>query len=263
LWKHSASKGKGSKPDGLPAFSSPLVEAGLVYYGTDNHSIYALDVSTGAKAWELKTRGKIHDNSPALKDATLYFGSQDGCMYALAAASGKLLWRVSSPPDQTLNTTPMAWGDKVYYGSGDKSFLNLSQASAGFLNAVRAGNGAMVWQFRTGVGVMSSPAVDPEGRLVFGSGDKKIYCLNAETGAKIWSFDTGKQVVASPLITGGIVYVGSLDGHFNALSLGTGGLLWSFPMEGGVFTSAAALGNRVVVADLDGNMYCFLGKTTE
>jgi outer membrane protein assembly factor BamB len=262
LWKFCAPKRRSTQMEGPPAFSSPLVENGLAYYGTDNRFIYAVSVSTGAKAWEFETEGKIHDNSPALKQGRLFFGSQDGFMYALDAVDGKLLWR-SSLSDQTVNTCPAAFNDKVYFGSGDKSFYSINREPDGFLQAVAASNGAKAWQFKTSHGVMSSPAVDPEGRLVFGSADRKIYCLNASSGSKLWSFETGKQVVASPLITGKVVYLGSLDNHFYALSMEKGEVLWNYQTAGGVFSSAGALGSRVVVGDLEGTLYCFESANAE
>lgn len=263
LWKFRAPRRHATQLEGPPAFSSPLVDKGLVFYGTDNRNIYAVSVSTGAEAWEFETEGKIHDNSPALKDGTLFFGSQDGFLYALNAADGKLLWRVSWFGEQTLNTCPLAWGNKVYFGSGDKSFYTINKEPDGYLQAVVARDGAKAWQFKTSHGVMSSPAVDPKGRLVFGSADRSIYCLGADSGAKIWSFETGKQVVASPLITGNVAYLGSLDNHFYALGMDKGEMLWSYQTAGGIFSSAAAYGTRVVVGDLEGNLYCFEGKSEE
>jgi hypothetical protein len=57
---------------------------------------------------------------------------------------------------------------------------------------------------------MSSPAV--VGGLVFvGSGDGKVYCLNAATGAFVWSYKTGGYVWSSPAVAGDVVYVGSTD----------------------------------------------------
>ena len=56
----------------------------------------------------------------------------------------------------------------------------------------------------------SSPAV--VGGVVFvGSGDGKVYALNASNGAFIWSYITGGSVESSPAVVGGVVFVGSND----------------------------------------------------
>src|SRR5215207_145981 len=49
------------------------------------------------------------------------------------------------------------------------------------------------WSFKTGGPVKSSAATDGE-RVVVGSDDKHVYCLDFHTGEKIWAFQTGDAV---------------------------------------------------------------------
>lgn len=70
----------------------------------------------------------------------------------------------------------------VYVGSDDN-----------YLYALNAANGALIWQYKTGNAIDSSPTV-ANGVVFFGSEDNKVYALNATTGSKIWSYGTGGQV---------------------------------------------------------------------
>src|SRR5437899_13665 len=47
--------------------------------------------------------------------------------------------------------------------------------------------GGLVWSFRTGGNVDSSPTV-VNGVVYVGSEDGRVYALNASTGAKVWSY---------------------------------------------------------------------------
>ena len=57
--------------------------------------------------------------------------------------------------------------------------------------ALNATTGAKLWNYTTGGGVDSSPAV-ANGVVYVGSDDNNTYALNATTGAKLWNYTTGE-----------------------------------------------------------------------
>jgi outer membrane protein assembly factor BamB len=71
--------------------SSPTVSNGVVYFGSGDNNVYALDVATGTLKWKFKTGDVVHA-SPAVSNGTVYIGSWDRNMYALDAASGAMKW---------------------------------------------------------------------------------------------------------------------------------------------------------------------------
>src|SRR5262249_29407993 len=70
----------------------------------------------------------------------------------------------------------------------------------------------VVWRFRTGGRVTSSPVV-ANGRVFIGSADGHVYGLRLSDGQKIRSFKTGDEVEASPRLVGSDVVIGSADGN--------------------------------------------------
>src|SRR5579859_7503616 len=74
----------------------------------------------------------------------------------------------------------------------------------------------LLWNFKTGGPVKSSPAII-NGKVLVGSDDGYLYCLNLKDGSKEWSFKAGAEVESSPLIQGDKVFVGSNDGFLYAL----------------------------------------------
>ncbi len=71
LWKFNA---------GARVFSDPAISGGVVYFGSGDGYLYALDAGSGQEKWKFKTgRGP---GSPAISGGVLYFGSHDGRLYA-------------------------------------------------------------------------------------------------------------------------------------------------------------------------------------
>ena len=94
--------------------SSPAVVNGVVYVGSDDNNVYALNATTGAKLWNYTTGGAV-DSSPAVANGIVYVGSDDHNVYALNATTGAKLWnyttggvRVSPPPPSP--TASSTWG---------------------------------------------------------------------------------------------------------------------------------------------------------
>jgi glucose dehydrogenase len=67
--------------------SSPAVANGVVYVGSDDHNVYALNANTGAQLWSYSTGGNV-DSSPAVANGVVYVGSDDHNVYALNARTG-------------------------------------------------------------------------------------------------------------------------------------------------------------------------------
>ena len=65
------------------ANSSPAVVNGIVYFGSNDGNVYALNASTGAKVWSYTTGGGIV-SSPAVANGAVFVGSGDGNVYALS-----------------------------------------------------------------------------------------------------------------------------------------------------------------------------------
>lgn len=62
--------------------SSPAVVGEVVYVGSKDNHVYALDAATGEERWRFQT-GSIVRSSPAVVDGVVYVGSNDGYVYAI------------------------------------------------------------------------------------------------------------------------------------------------------------------------------------
>ena len=120
-----------------------------------------------------------------------------------------------------------------------------------------------------------SSAVSIGTTVIIGSGDGKIYGVDAVTGAKRWTYadavpgpfafspyDAAPAVIASPVVSGKTAYLGTVAGHFLALDVATGKEQWRCNLGAPVTASAAISGNTVYTAAYDGTVYAFVTGST-
>ena len=87
--------------------------------------------------------------------------------------------------------------------------LSTSGRDNGGVYALNATSGIPLWNYGTGNGTLSSPAV-VGGVVYVGSSDDNIYALSATNGVKLWNYKTSGSV-GSPVVVNSVLYVGSGD----------------------------------------------------
>src|SRR5262249_13365990 len=84
-WKNGIGLYLGALP------SSTTLANGIIYFGSYDNTLYALNASTGVKLWSYYTGGQI-ESSSAVAAGVVYVGSSDENLYALNATTGAKLW---------------------------------------------------------------------------------------------------------------------------------------------------------------------------
>ncbi len=271
---------KWSFATGGPVVSSPVWHAGMLYVGSDDGHVYALDAASGRLRWAWRTAGPV-PSTPAVHDGRLYVASYDGRLHALDAATGAPLWKFATegerrfearglhgaqPRQQTLAdpfdvylSSPVVAQGLVVFGSGDHHVY-----------ALDAVTGALRWKVRTGNVVHASPAV-ADGTVYIGSWDGRLYALDLATGAQRWSVQTGLDPLmhnqqgfqSSPAVADGVVYVGCRDAHLYALDAATGAERWRFSTGASwVVGSPAVARGRVIFGTSDSSRLHILDAKT-
>src|SRR5260370_258415 len=128
--------------------SSPAVANGVVYIGSMDDKLYALDAVTGALKWSYATGGYI-DSSPAVVGGVVYVDSGDLNLYVLDAVTGTLKWSYTTGSYRSyIYSSPAVANGVVYVGSTDAK-----------LYALDAVTGALKLSYATGDVIQSAPAV--------------------------------------------------------------------------------------------------------
>lgn len=224
-------------------YSSPAVVGNMVYFGSDNGNVTAIDASNlGKELWSFTTGGTVR-SSPLVLDGILYVGSSDGYVYALNATTGLERWRYWTA--SAVESSPAVFDNTIFFGSND-----------GRLYALEKG-GRIKWFNETGAAIVSSPAV-ADGKVFVGSNNTNVYAFDAATGNIIWNNSTGGPVTSSPAFVNDTVIVGSNDGKVYAFDAATGNVKWS-KSTGGVVHSSPAIASdgKIFVGSCDNKLYAF------
>ena len=142
--------------DGI--YSSPVLDGeGIVYVGSMDGKLYAVDSRTAEGRWVFETGGAIF-GSPALgPDNLVYIGSSDKKLYAVDRSTGQKVWEFAT--QGIISAAPgVSSSGKVFVGSED-----------GTLYALDAYSGQKLWELDAGASIVSSPSVGPDGRVYFGT----------------------------------------------------------------------------------------------
>ena len=98
--------------------------------------------------------------------------------------------------------------------------------------------GTVIWEFQASGEINSSPAIDDNGIIYFGSSDSSMYAVYPD-GTQKWKYRTEGEIYSSPAIgNDGTIYFGSYDSCFYALNP-DGTLNWKYETKGKVNSSPA------------------------
>ena len=221
--------------------SSPLLDRGEVYFGSQDGTVYAMNAHTGKVDWTYHAPGAVKA-SLTLSKGKLIFGDYSGHVQAIRQRDGRRVW-ISTGGGTFYSTAAVVFG-RVFLGSTDGRAYAFDEAT-----------GKLAWAHQTGSYVYSSPAVtDVRGfgpTVYIGSYDGTMYALSAYSGAVRWAFRAGGRISGSPTILGRILYFADLGSHKTyALDLRTGGLIYS--RHSGSFDPIVSDGRLIFLSGITG-----------
>jgi len=207
-WKFSQSK--------HALWSQPVTDGKTVYLTSTDHSLYALQISSGQKIWSTDAGGSML-SSPALNqdNSVIYVGTLGGQVIALEAATGKVLWR--------FNTSGEIWGSPVYNNNviyiGDRSDT---------VYAIDAKTGLSIWKVDVGSNVIGSGAIAQDGVIYVTEGGQ-VDDIGFSSGQKLWTHTINGKLYTSPVIVGDKILIAITSGD-NLLTVldSKGNETWSF-----------------------------------
>ncbi len=234
-------------PAAQRARSQPTVGWGAIFVGSQDGTVYALDMASGCTRWRFRASAEIR--TAIVADAAtkrLYFGDVLARAYALDAMTGTLVWKakVDDHPNATITGTPMLGGGQIFVPVSSlevTAAANPAYACCTFRGAVVAldpATGEQHWkqttvveeprpQGKTSVGtqilgpsgapVWNSPTYDAASdRLYYGSGENYSTPADGNSDA-VLAVDakTGKRLWTTQLTKGDAWNVGCMMGNEN------------------------------------------------
>jgi outer membrane protein assembly factor BamB len=215
--------------------SSLLLVDGVLYFGSWDGAVYALDTRSRKLLWRTQTDGEVN-SSAAYGSNTIFIGNNAGSMYALNAKTGAVRWRARSASSflhgrEYFYATPTVAYGRVFAGNTD-----------GRVYAFGAATGNLLWERQAGTYVYTAPAVWDR-KVFVGTYDGRFLAMDAATGDTVWSHDAPASIHGAPTVMDGLVYFatcGTCGQHgirhaklgpraTFALNARTGKQVWSFP----------------------------------
>jgi outer membrane protein assembly factor BamB len=262
--------------------AAAAIADGVVYVGSLDERLYALQLKSGEKIWDYKA-GPI-GAPPSVRGDFVYVGDSDGVLHCIDAVAGKKKW--SYETGGGIKSGVNFSGDTILFGSSDEHLYCLEK------------NGTLAWKFEVSGGPVLGTPVVVDGRTFAAGCDSTLHVIDVATGKEKDRLDLGGQVAASPAVVADRLYVGtmtnqvlgidwkkpSLDWKFepedraqpfyssaavtdklvivgsrdrlvHALDRKTGNEEWNFPTGGNVDSSPVVVGGRVYFGSADGKLY--------
>lgn len=226
--------------------SQPTFAGGLIFVGSHNGRVYALDQQTGCQVWSYQAAGEvrtgiaistIQEAADTTRGNQLHFGDVLGNVYGVDARSGRHLWRIRADdhPNATITGTPTPHGGSLYI---PVSALEVSLAIdpkypcctfRGSVLAVDAATGEQQWKTHTIAQIPSVQKQNPVGTDMIGP-----------SGATVWNspsidrrrnqvyFGTGENMSSPATLTSDAIFALDLDsGEVNWVFQGTPNDVWN------------------------------------
>jgi outer membrane protein assembly factor BamB len=179
---HAASVGWRIKFDG--SGSRPVIADGVLYVGSADGAVYALDPGTGAAIWRFQT-GDGLTSGPQIITVPRGTNFNDQVNAALIAAE-----KGRGEGTRRVDMTPAVDKGTVFIGSGDRSFY-----------AIDAATGKKNWSYEAGGGMASNnnssspvPAATIHNGTVFFVTQDGLHALDALTGKRKYLFETLREI---------------------------------------------------------------------
>jgi outer membrane protein assembly factor BamB len=200
-------------------YSSPIIVNGVVYVGSDDFNVYAINITNGSKIWNYTTGGIVR-STPTYYNGTIYVGSNNNKVYAFYE-NGSLRWNVSTTGAIGF-ASPIVSDGAVYIGN-----------QAGTFYALNATNGSKIWSIQNGCGggnAFEEGAPSVADNIVYkinhcGSG---LQSRKTSDGSLIINFNGNIDGSTSAALDGDVIYRGDVAGKVFAYNRFNGTLIWNY-----------------------------------
>jgi outer membrane protein assembly factor BamB len=205
--------------------SSPLIQNNIIYFGSCNGFMRAINATNGDLIWSHRAQDIVH-TTPVIYNDKIFFGSFDGNVYALKAQNGELIWKFKSigqsyfPLGEIHGSLAVSATGLIHVGSRDYNIY-----------ALDANSGNSTWNKVFDAWAVSHTVRDSA--LYVGTSDNRVLVsYEAATGRQYWKTDVKFNIFGGCAFTKSMVYVGTIWGKLYGLDCKTGKIKWSFATDG-------------------------------
>ena len=255
LWSMSLGVDKGTQNYWDFFTSAPIPFDGIVYVGSGDGAVYAIDPQTQHVIWRADVGARIRA-TPAVSASTIVIGAQNGYVYGLDRRTGSQRWRFAT--DGVRHDFAFRDNDttSVFASATIANGIAAVGGRDGQLYGLDIETGEKRWKTtHDGGSWMLSTGAD-DGVLYVGGGSASIVqAADMATGHERWRFAVDGAVFGSLSVSGGAVLFDDFGGTLHAVDRGNGHELWRFAMGDRSFSTPVIADGIVYVASDAGVLY--------
>jgi eukaryotic-like serine/threonine-protein kinase len=205
--------------------SSPVFDDNVVFFGSGDSHIYALNTQDGSLKWKYKTEGIVH-TKPAIDEQRLYVGSFDGYVYALSLKDGQMIWKFKTVghtyfPKGEVQGSPALNNRLVFIGARDYNVYAIDKAK-----------GYCHWNKSHTRGWVLSQTIQDSVLFMAGADERILVAVEPESGQEYWKNKMEFLVFGNAIFDTQTMYVGTTIGKLHAINRKSGEKIWTYSTEG-------------------------------
>lgn len=191
---------------------------------TKKGTVFCFDV-TGNQLWKTDLGASIFSKSAVVNNQVIV-GTMKGDLFTINLSTGNVIQVIGI--DEAI-TSPISTMEIDY--EGEKSFALIFGTASGKIFSYELSRLNLLWSNSSASGMIESKPLVLKDKIIFGSWDTFLYCIDAATGLLNWKW-TGNPVfnyspAASPLVTDGKnVFFATPDKAITAVDLLLGKTSW-------------------------------------
>ncbi len=233
---------------GNRVLSHPIIDDGVIYFGSNDSTFYAVDLKTSEMKWSYPTGSEVK-SSAALEGSTLYFSSGNR-FYGLDKNTGKEIWAhmtESLVPSKNMDPwdyhhgAPVIHKGKVFFGRED-GLLYCFDASDGGLD--------YTWPAIDSAAIRCTPVIQDQ-VLYFGDWNGRVYAFDLMAHDTLWTYRTYQQQLYPTfgqlntrfVIHDSLLIFGARNPELQVVNTKTGRKVWSHVAQNGGWISGDPLIN--------------------
>jgi serine/threonine protein kinase len=241
---------------GNEILANPGVGNGVVYVGSKDNYLYAVNAATGKQIW--KSQQGWVTAAPEVVNGMVCVATTEGEFSAIRAATGEVAWQQQTgapaafkpnwavdggtvillSATQSLNVYDAVTGSQssTTFGSpgqfdggaiGAANGVLYAVQESGSLFAVRIASGTTVWDRSVPSNGFFTSLVIGDGAVYITDDNGMLYSLNAANGNSNWSYQAGGSQISTPVTAAGMVYVTDDTGTLHAITATSGKRVWT------------------------------------
>jgi outer membrane protein assembly factor BamB len=220
----------------------------VVYVGSDNGTVYAMNEATGAVSWSATLAGAV-TGSPSVDPAVglVIVGDASGTVTALSTATGAVVWTHAA--GGSIGGSVTIIGGRAYVGSTNQHVYALDEVT-----------GQPVWTQTTGGSIVTNGAIyytqfaTAPSEYVVGASDGNLYYMSLSTGKVSKVVPIGGPIVG---LSGAQGWIDASTSNGIVAGDKPGNVAWKFKATAGYASAATPLNGIVYVTGLDQTIRAF------